>query len=341
LLRVKQQFPQETVTKFKPSDHNTRSCEFTVTTNEGPMVVFVNPYNGDILGSLSESSTLMNLVKMIHGGMIAGTLGNRIIELTACWAMILIITGVFLWWPRGNKSLFGTLFPRFNQGKRIFWRDLHAVPAFWLSLLMVSLIFTGLPWSGVWGDGLNKFATATNTNSPPSLSTKPASTLPTRDIATGVPWAAELMPVPNSTNSEGVKDLSIDQVVRIAQDQKLIDGYAITFPKGETGVFTIAATPTKPENQATLHIDRYSGKVLDLRFKDYGVTAQIISIGIALHEGRYFGLANQIVGLIACVGIVIIALSGILMWWRRRPAGKLAAPSRPHYLNSLSELAGV
>ncbi|GAI79819.1 unnamed protein product, partial [marine sediment metagenome] len=224
------------------------------------------------------------------------------------------------------------------------WRDIHAVTAVWLSLAMVILIFTGLPWSGVWGDGLNTFATATNTNSPPSLfGVKPKSTVPTKDVATEVPWAAELMPVPNSGKAvEGLKGQSLDQIVRIAEDRKLADGYAITLPKGETGVYTIAATPKKPQNQATMHIDRYSGKVLaDLNFQDYGITAKIISIGIALHEGRYFGLMNQIIGLISCLGIIMVSLSGLILWWRRRPAGKLGAPTRATSTKLMKGLAFI
>lgn len=38
--------------------------------------------------------------------------------------------------------------------------------------------------------------------------------------------------------------------------------------------------------------------------------------------GNYFGRANQIVMLIACLGVV----TGPIMWWRRRPKGGLGAP---------------
>ncbi|MCZ8520384.1 PepSY-associated TM helix domain-containing protein [Paenibacillus caseinilyticus] len=343
LAKVQEQFPDDSVTKFKPGATVTRSSEFTVTGEEGSRVVFVNPYNGEILGTLDESTTFMTLVKQLHGGSIAGAAGNLLVELTACWAVILIVTGVYLWWPRGQRSAAGIVYPRLRQGKRTFWRDVHAVPAFWLSLFMVILIFTGLPWSAVWGEGLNRFANATNTNSPPSLyGAKPQSTVPTKDVAADVPWAAELMPVPGSSLPGVAGGLSIDRVVRIAEEQKLDGGYAVTFPKGERGVYTVAATPDKPEGQATLHIDRYSGQVLaDLRFKDYGITARMISIGIALHEGRYFGLANQIAGLVACLGIVAIAFSGVVMWWRRRPAGKLAAPARPQQYKLAKGLTAI
>jgi uncharacterized iron-regulated membrane protein len=37
--------------------------------------------------------------------------------------------GVYLWWPRGQRrGLRGVLLPRFDlRGKRLLWRDIHAV----------------------------------------------------------------------------------------------------------------------------------------------------------------------------------------------------------------------
>lgn len=85
---------------------------------------------------------------------------------------------------------------------------------------------------------------------------------------------------------------------------------------------------TIQQKNATLHIDQYSGAILtDVRYEDYGVMAKAISLGIAFHEGRLFGLTNQILGLIA-LGLVLISISSYFMWRKRKPEG-LGAPSRP------------
>jgi uncharacterized iron-regulated membrane protein len=98
-------------------------------------------------------------------------------------------------------------------------------------------------------------------------------------------------------------------------------------PKGETGVYTISTSHTKPGSNATLQVDQYSGAVLtDVRFDDYGIMAKTITVGIALHEGRLFGLANQIIGLIVCLGLILVVISSFIMWRKRKPKGKLGAP---------------
>jgi uncharacterized iron-regulated membrane protein len=88
-----------------------------------------------------------------------------------------------------------------------------------------------------------------------------------------------------------------------------------------------------PRNDATLHIDQYTGKVLaDVRFEHYGAVARVTEIGVMLHEGKMFGVFNQIVVLLICLMILLSAVSGVVIWWKRRPQGKLGVPPLRHDL---------
>ncbi|SFJ54867.1 Uncharacterized iron-regulated membrane protein [Thermoflavimicrobium dichotomicum] len=280
---------------------------------------------------LNDDQRIMDKIEKLHGELMAGTLGDRLVELAACWAIILLITRIFLWWPRERKGgVFGTFLPRLNGGKRIFWRDLHAVPAFWLSLGIAFLILTGLPWSGFWGDQFQKLATDAGIGYPAAVwgGEKPESTIPSKDVA-DVPWAAEQRPVPQSKD-ERVSPISIDKVVAIADARHVHPGYNVYYPEGPKGVYTVSVFPDKSKDEATLFLDQYSGKVLDdYRFADYGPIAKIIATGITLHKGTEFGLPNQIAGLIICLGIVGISITGLVMWWKRKPSNKLGTPPLP------------
>ncbi len=46
--------------------------------------------------------------------------------------------------------------------------------------------------------------------------------------------------------------------------------------------------------------------------------------------GRYFGLANEIVCSFISLGLAAMAVTGCVMWWKRRPAGTLGAPVRQY-----------
>ncbi|WP_163099207.1 PepSY-associated TM helix domain-containing protein [Peribacillus alkalitolerans] len=326
VIKVQEQYPDSPITRVRPADSPTRSTEVGIDHKGENMTIFINPYNGKIMGDLKDDSMFMEFVKKLHGELMVGTIGDRIVELAACWAIILLVTGLYLWFPR-DKNWNGFFNIRLKQGKRTFYRDLHVFLGFWLSLFIILLILTGLPWAGFMGDKINQVATSTQSGYPNALWDEvPESYVPTKSVGT-VPWAAENMPLPKS-NINGTNGIFLNSVVEIAEKRNVHPGYNIYLPGDETGVYTVSVFPTFPKDQATLHIDQYSGKVLaDLRFDDYGWMAKVIEVGIALHEGRYFGPFNQFLGLLTCLGLVLIVWSGFIMWWKRRPTGKLGAPT--------------
>jgi uncharacterized iron-regulated membrane protein len=46
---------------------------------------------------------------------------------------------------------------------------------------------------------------------------------------------------------------------------------------------------------------------------------KVIGTGIAAHEGQLFGFANQLVSLFTVIGLVILSLTGLVMWRKRSP----------------------
>ena len=46
----------------------------------------------------------------------------------------------------------------------------------------------------------------------------------------------------------------------------------------------------------------------------------------AFSEGALFGLANQLLGTLTALMLIVLATSGVILWWRRRPSGLLGAP---------------
>ncbi|GAE09713.1 uncharacterized iron-regulated membrane protein [Paenibacillus sp. JCM 10914] len=194
--QVKEQYPEAVIRSYRPGETDARSTEIGITTaNNQAMTVFMDPYTGERIGELREQDRIMNKIEELHGELMAGTLGDRLVELVACWAILLLITGIYLWWPRKNKSkkktgLGGILYPRLGKGKTLFRRDLHAVPAFWIAGGMLFLILTGLPWSGFWGSHFQTIATNTGAGYPPTIWSGSAPTshiTPTKEVA-DVPW---------------------------------------------------------------------------------------------------------------------------------------------------------
>ena len=70
---------------------------------------------------------------------------------SSCWSPGLSCGGRAI--ARGAA---GVLYPRLRAGRRVFWRDLHAVTGIWVSAFAMFLLITALPWTTVWGAGLKE-----------------------------------------------------------------------------------------------------------------------------------------------------------------------------------------
>jgi uncharacterized iron-regulated membrane protein len=78
---------------------------------------------------------------------------------------------------------------------------------------------------------------------------------------------------------------------------------------------------------AWIVLDRKTGAILSRAdFNSKPWLDRVISTGIAVHEGQLFGVANQLVSLFTPAGLFTLSISGLIMWWRRKPAEALGAP---------------
>lgn len=345
LAVVEQAYPQANVQQYLPPVQADGSAQFVVDNAGQALNLFVDPYRGTLLGSQDAQNNLQAIARVLHGELMIGTLGDRLIELAAGWGIVLLVSGLYLWWPRGSGGA-GVLWPRLDSRGRLFWRDLHTVSGFWGSLLLLFMLLTGMTWTGYWGA---QFAGAWNHFPAAMWDAVPKSDQLARSLNTStkqtVAWAVETTPLPlsdahaahngsaASQAGSAAPQISLQQVVDTASARGVQAGYSITLPKGEEGVYSIALFADDPRHDATLHLDQYSGKVLaDVRWEDYGLVAKTVETGVMLHEGKLFGLPNQLLMLAVCLLVLLSAVSGLIMWWWRRPQGGLGVPPLRHDL---------
>lgn len=341
-------------------------------TDTGPFAqgisVYVNPGTAQVVGEIDDAATFMRVVRTIHGELMSGTAGDRVVEIAACWALILAATGTYLWWGGRRKRVKGAPVRKVRNG-RAKLRRLHVTAGIGGGAVVVFLVLSGLPWSGVWGDGLQRIEAGTGSTYPSADDYPDTSTPLSGDLSANpdakVPWAAERLPVPPSDNTpdttsgntsgntpgdtsddahaghggaHGVLQpgaLPVENALAAARpairrcppaecDVKVL------LPDGPEGVYTIVTDPRRdPADAQTLHVDQYSGKVLtSYGWDEYGVLAKAVEQGVALHEGRRYGVVNLLVMLGACLTIITLVVTGTWMWWKRRPRGRAGAPAR-------------
>ncbi|MBO9353568.1 PepSY domain-containing protein [Bordetella petrii] len=292
--------------------------------------VYIDPYSGAVLGALPERGTLMWTIRRLHSLDYFGPIANGAIEIAAGWAILLVLTGIYLWWPRGRRQ--GVVSVRGTPRKRVFWRDTHAVTGAAVGLFILFLAGTGMPWSIVWGGKVNQWANGNNFGYPAGVRVA----VPMSDEHLGhmgpTTWSLEQARMPESSQAHamGGRPIGLDAAVSIFDRLGLAPGYAINVPHGAAGVYTASVYPNDLARQRVVHLDQYSGKpLLDMSYADYGPLGKALEWGINVHMGQEFGLANQLILLAACLGIVLLSVAGGVMWWKRRPDGRLGIPPMP------------
>lgn len=72
-----------------------------------------------------------------------------------------------------------------------------------------------------------------------------------------------------------------------------------------------------------------TGEVLaKVTWQDYPLLPKIIATGVDLHEGHFFGRANQIFNTLLALALIWLSVTGFIGWYKRRPNGGLGAPPR-------------
>lgn len=339
--------PGATVTQYVAPWGPENPALFRVTPAEGASrMLAVNPYDGAILRDMEHGATWEEWADHLHGELMqtgaAKPVGDFLIEVAASLALLLVGTGLYMAWPRG-RGLKAMLLPDLRAGGRAFWKSLHAALGTWISLVLVFFLVSGLSWADIWG---GKFVQAWSTfpaekwdNVPLSDATHASMNHTPKEE---VPWALEQTPMPESGSGAGVAGVpegtavTLESVAALARTLGFDGRFQLAVPADETGVWTISRDSmswdsTDPTSDRTVHVDRYSGRVLaDVGFADYSVYGKAMAVGIPLHMGL-MGPWNAALNIAICLVLITVGLSSVVMWWKRRPAGaaRLAAPPRP------------
>jgi uncharacterized iron-regulated membrane protein len=322
-------YPGTAIKFTDPSDAG-MSAEITVKTeSRGKLAVYVNPYSGKVLGSLPDRGTIMWTIRYIHSLKYFGSFTRSLIEITAGWAILLVGTGIYLWWPRRQTG--GVLSVRGTPKRRVFWRDTHAVTGIFVGFFIVFLAVTGMPWSGVWGAKVNEWANGNNFGYPAGVRVAVPMSDEHIDHVAKTTWSLELAQVPQSPGHQhGATPIGLDQAIATFNQLGLHRGYAVNIPVDGMGVYTGSVYPDDLQQQRVVHLDQYTGKpLIDMSYADYGPLGKALEWSVNVHMGQQFGLANQLVLTAACMGIALLVVSATVMWWKRRPKGSLGVPPMP------------
>jgi len=265
---------------------------------------YVDPYRGNYLGAI-ESGGFFDIVLKLHRQLFLGTTGRVLVELTTCWTIVLAATGIYLWWPHRANQIWGVWLPRLRRKPYVVLRDLHSVAGAYVAVVAIVIALTGLIYTFVWGAGFQYVGRKTDAY---DIFSKPM-------LSKCAPEAP---------------DLSLDRIIEIAQHRMPGNSLSIWFPRVPNAVYLVGANNGRgPQLNEILSIDRASGEILEDRYNSQMKTVYWLGTwNYPLHVGTIWGMPTKILWFVTCVVLMTLPVTGIWMWWERRPRGRLGLPRR-------------
>jgi uncharacterized iron-regulated membrane protein len=359
-------FPGNSVISVTVPRDATTSTEFALDDDRS---VFVDPYTAEVLGTADPGGGIVGFANRLHGtlnndavtiplptvaGLFGGdwvqdfVVGDMVLEVLGCWTLVLVASGVYLWWPRRTRN--GTsrragkalLVPRVGARGRARWRDLHAIPGVLFAAGTAFVIVTGMFWSSYWAAGYTALA---NRVTPNDEVEAPSSGIVTRGdldrLGNHIPWNSAATAVPDTPSSGGAAPLDIDSVVRIGAEEAMEPGYSVAYPVDDVdeagnpiyGSWTLTNSwPRKTSEAKAVYLDQFTGQTLGVTdVYGYGAVTVASDTLVSTHMGTQLGLFSRILMTGICLAVLWSVISSVVMYTKRRRSG-LGLPRRPRDL---------
>lgn len=272
-------------------------------------LVYVNPYTGEILGIYNEKYDLFPILKSIHWSLLLKTdWGKYVVGIPVVLFMIMLVTGIILWWPKNKKMRKGRF--SFDWKNVKTWKrknyDLHNVLGFYASFIALLMSISGIYFAYPWVKNAFNFTLSGSAELPKEKEIKSPDSLSAKNNS-----------VFDLTAQETRKLYSASSSFRIPLNGKNKKGKELkNLPVtvyGEDGKFAV-------RNQ--LAFDRYSGKLLSNKpHQQLNNAEKYANANYDIHTGSYFGMAGKIIWFIAGLICTSLPVTGFLIWMGRKKKG--------------------
>ncbi|MBE8713862.1 PepSY-associated TM helix domain-containing protein [Sphingobacterium hungaricum] len=274
------------------------------------VMAYVNPYTGEVTKSVDYKYEFFNVVKMLHWSfLINHPIGQQIIGWSTFIFVILMITGIIMWWPKNlNKSNTDKSFTIKWKAKfkRINY-DLHNVLGFYSVLICMILALTGMVWAFTWFYDTVYVVASASTKEPTLFYAE-------SDTAT--------------TKINNAYDLAF------AEAKKLFaHADRISMSPADGGTAVIYATGYQGDetywDYDVIQFDQYSGKLLHRRNQSEKNNGEVLlGMNYDIHVGAVLGLPGKMLVFSASLIASSLPITGFIIWWGKRKKKKPRKPAQ-------------
>ncbi|MGD9930813.1 MAG: PepSY-associated TM helix domain-containing protein [Mangrovibacterium sp.] len=275
-------------------------------------VVFMNPYSCEFIRKqeavLHGSFDFFQFIMKGHRHLwLPEAIGKRVVGIGALVYVVLLITGLIMWWPASWKKKHRERSFRVNWKagfKRLVF-DLHSVSGFYILIFVLIIACTGLVWSFKWVEnsvyylasgGESKVEHAHPHSDVSKAALAVSDSIPAIDRA----WYLTLAQNPNPER--------IYMTPHLAEEDEAIE-ILVFHKKG------------KFYHHDEYFYDRYTLEPLAVeKYVDAGFADKLNLMNYDIHTGAILGLPGKILAFIVSLISASLPVTGFLVWLNKRKA---------------------
>jgi uncharacterized iron-regulated membrane protein len=282
-------------------------------------IIYINPYTGQVLKVKDMDWDFFRIVINGHFYLwLPPEIGQPIVASATLIFVILLITGMILWWPKNKAAAKQRFSIKLNAKWRRVNYDMHNVLGFYMIWVIIFIALTGLVWGFQWfaksvywvSSGGNKQVEFYE-----SFSDSTKAMHGTNMAAVDLLWERTRKELPGFTGS--------------------IDMH---FPENQKSVIEVSVNPdTYTYWQADYRFyDQHTLKEIDVkhsygRLQNAGVADKIARMNYDIHVGQVLGLPGKVMAFCGSLICASMPVTGFIIWWGRRKkqsrSKKIAQPA--------------
>lgn len=279
-------------------------------------IVFINQYTGEVLKVKNMDKDFFRIIVNGHYYLwLPPTIGQPIVASATLIFVIMMITGLILWWPKNKAASKQRFSVKLNARWRRVNYDLHNVLGFYITWVVIFIALTGLVWGFQW-------------------------------FAKSVYWTTsggkELVVYEESfsdktkMNTTAAKP-AIDKVWKMMKaEYKTAETIEIHYPENDSVTIAAVANPDASTYWKSdyRYFDQYTLKEVSVnhlygRYPNASVADKIMRMNYDVHTGGILGLPGKIMAFCASLIAASLPVTGFIIWRGRRKKKKHIALSSP------------
>lgn len=271
-------------------------------------MVFINPYSGEVMKVLDMEKGFFPWVLDGHFYLwLPPTIGQPVVAIATLIFVVMMITGIILWWPRNKAAKKQRFSVKWNaKWKRVNY-DLHNVLGFYMTWVVIFIALTGLVWGFQW------FAKAAY-------------------WSVGGEKSTEYLEPLSDTTQKAMYAQPVDVIWdRLKPEAAKVATIEMHFPTSDSGAIEAALNADKKTYWQTDYrfYDQYTLKEIPVSHvwgrMDQAKTAdKIFRMNYDIHTGAILGLTGKFIAFFASLIAASLPVTGFMIWLGRKKKKKQA-----------------